>query len=518
MLSRAVRLARFAVPAAAAAIVVALAVAALRAERSHRVAAEQVMRDYAGVAATEFIRRTAFDVGFNGYQPVAIALARTAAAGEIRLPPALPASSRALVDHLFVVEGDAARQLAGGPAPSWLLPWIRAEAAHVPPDHDSYFVRHRIVDGAAATLIVVPLDEVGRRVAAFDVSLAAQRPFLQRSLDRGPLLPEVVGDGKLGNDVLSLSYRDHAGAERLRSGSGSWPDWEVDVRFNDFFRSVLEDSHVRVAIDPAVAARLLPGGLPSSQLPVLVVLLAGALLLGGLGLLQTRRERAFARLREDFVVGVSHELRTPLAQIRLFTETVLLGRAASAQEERRFLEGAARETIRLGHLVDNILDFSRAERGVLDLAPAPRRLAPLVDEVTRSFQPVAARRRVVLAAELDPEAGAAVDEAGFTRLLLNLLDNAVKYGPEQGDVTVRLRRADDKVELAVEDRGPGVPPRERAAIFEPFHRLPRDRRSASTGAGIGLAIVRMPHAYRKARERDVREMSGNRQARRGPVR
>src|SRR5215470_9906284 len=147
MLSRAGRLARFVVPAAAAAVVVALAVAALRAERSHRVAAEQVMRDYAGVAATEFIRRTAFDVGFNGYQPVAIALARTAAAGEIRLPPALPASSRALVDHLFVVEGDAARQLAGGPAPSWLLHWIREEAEHVPPDHDSYFVRHRILDG-----------------------------------------------------------------------------------------------------------------------------------------------------------------------------------------------------------------------------------------------------------------------------------------------------------------------------------------------------------------------------------
>ncbi|HEV7498526.1 MAG TPA: HAMP domain-containing sensor histidine kinase, partial [Vicinamibacteria bacterium] len=170
--------------------------------------------------------------------------------------------------------------------------------------------------------------------------------------------------------------------------------------------------------------------------------------------------------------------------------TVLLGRCRSAEEERAFLEAAARETLRLGHLVDNILDFSRAERGLLDFAPSPRRLAPLVAGVTRAFEPLAATRHVRLASELDPEAGAAVDEAGFTRLLLNLLDNAVKYGPERSEVTVRLVQAGTAVEVAVEDRGPGVPVRDREAIFAPFQRLDRDRRSAATGAGIGLAIVR----------------------------
>jgi signal transduction histidine kinase len=169
---------------------------------------------------------------------------------------------------------------------------------------------------------------------------------------------------------------------------------------------------------------------------------------------------------------------------------VLLGRCRSDDERRRFLEAASRETLRLGHLVDNILDFSRAERGVLDVSATPRRLAPIVAEVTQAFRPLAATRRVRLEAELDPEAGAAVDEAGLTRVLLNLLDNAVKYGPEAGDVTVRLRRAADDVELAVEDRGPGVPAGEREAIFIPFRRLGRDRRSAATGVGIGLAIVR----------------------------
>ena len=198
----------------------------------------------------------------------------------------------------------------------------------------------------------------------------------------------------------------------------------------------------------------------------------------------------FARLREDFVVGVSHELRTPLAQIRLFTETILLGRCRSEAEQRRFLEAAARETVRLGDLVDNILDFSRAERGLLDLHPAPRQLAPLVAQVAQAFQPLANTRRVHLDLQLDEQAHAAVDEGGFRRLLLNLLDNAVKYGPERGEVTVRLQRVGPCVELAVEDRGPGIPARDREAIFAPFQRLDRDRRSGTTGAGLGLALVR----------------------------
>src|SRR5262249_2156984 len=163
-------------------------------------------------------------------------------AGEARLPPALPAEARRLVAHLFVVEGDAARQLTGGPAPAGLRPPVPPPARAPPPPPPSPLFRPPPPARAAP-----PPPRPPPRPP-----LPGRRPFLQRRADRGPRLPEVVGDGKPGNEVLSLSYRDHAGAERLRSGTGSWPDWEVDVRFNDFFRSVLEDSHVRVAIDPAV--------------------------------------------------------------------------------------------------------------------------------------------------------------------------------------------------------------------------------------------------------------------------
>jgi signal transduction histidine kinase len=467
-----------------------LAAAAVRAERAHRAAAERVLHDYAGMAGTEFVRRTAFDVGFNGYQVLAAALRHSAAEGKLELPSSVPKQARTLVSHLVLLDSRGAQVVSGGAPPSWLEPWIRAEAGALPADQEALIVRHRTEGGHAVTLVLVPLDVDGKRLAAFDVNLDGLQPFLQRSLKRGPLLPSVVGDHHLTNAVMSVTYLDHAGVPRLEAGAPRRAEWEVEVPFGDFFSSVLEGSTVRVSLDPAVAPRLLPGGLPRSQLPILVLLLAGGLGLLGLAVRLERGERRLARLREDFVVGVSHELRTPLAQIRLFTETILLGRCRSEAEQRRFLEAVARETLRLGDLVDNILDFSRAERGLLDIHPAPRQLAPLVSQVTQAFQPLADTRRVRLDLQLDGEACAAVDEAGFRRLLLNLLDNAVKYGPEAGEVTVRLDRAGPCVELSIEDRGPGIPDRDREAIFTPFQRLDRDRRSGTTGAGLGLALVR----------------------------
>jgi signal transduction histidine kinase len=469
---------------------VVLAAAAVKSERSHRAAVERVLRDYAGMAGTEFVRRTAFDVGFNGYQVLATALSRSAAEGPLELSSTIPKQARDLVAHLVLLDRGGTQMIAGGVLPPWLEPWIRAEATALPAERDSFVVRHRAEGGRAVTLVLVPLDADGHRLAVFDVNLDALRPFLRHSLQRGPLLPPVVGDHHLTNAVMSVTYLDHAGVPRLEAGAPRRLEWEAEVPFGDFFNSVLEGSTVRVSLDPAVAPRLLPGGLPRSQLPTLALLVTGGLGLVLLAMRAERRERMFARLREDFVVGVSHELRTPLAQIRLFTETILLGRCRSEAEQQRFLEAAARETVRLGDLVDNILDFSRAERGLLDVHPAPRQLAPLVAQVTQAFQPLATTRRVNLGLELDGDVRAAVDEAGFRRLLINLLDNAVKYGPERGEVTVRLRRAGQCVELAVEDRGPGIPIPDREAIFIPFQRLDRDRQSGTAGAGLGLALVR----------------------------
>src|SRR5439155_6161105 len=179
-----------------------------------------------------------------------------------------------------------------------------------------------------------------------------------------------------------------------------------------------------------IADKLVIGGLPRSQLPFVlgVLLLTAGLIVTAL--VQLRREYDLARLRTDFVSGVSHELRTPLAQIRMFGETLLLGRVRSETERRRSLEIIDQEARRLTHLVENLLHFSRSERQTHRVAPAPTWMAPLVRSVVEAFAPLATPRRARLRTDLAEGVVAAVDAEAFRQMLLNLLDNAVKYGPE----------------------------------------------------------------------------------------
>src|SRR5881296_3712452 len=238
---------------------------------------------------------------------------------------------------------------------------------------------------------------------------------------------------------------------------------------------------VQVALRPDLAPKLVIGGMPRSNLPMLLILLALTAGLVAVALQQLRREYELARLRGDFVSGVSHELRTPLAQIRMFSETLLLGRVRSDDERERSLEIIDQEARRLTHLVENLLHFSRSERRLARLSPAPAPLAPLVSEAAEGFAPLAAARGVTLCTELTD---------ALRQMLLNLLDNAVKYGPSGQTVTLGLTVADGRARVSVDDEGPGIPAAERERIWDRFWRLERDRGSAVAGTGIGLSVVR----------------------------
>jgi signal transduction histidine kinase len=212
---------------------------------------------------------------------------------------------------------------------------------------------------------------------------------------------------------------------------------------------------------------------------------------------QLRREAELARLRSDFVSGVSHELRTPLAQIRMFSETLLLGRVRSELEGRRALEIIERETRRLTQLVENVLFFARAERRQPSIALETARLAPIVAEVVESFAPLASARGARIETTLDPSVTAAVDAGALRQILLNLLDNAVKYGPAGQTVRVRLDLAASDgsrertiARLTVDDEGPGISEQDESRIWRPFSRLAHANTAATGGTGIGLAIVR----------------------------
>jgi signal transduction histidine kinase len=246
-----------------------------------------------------------------------------------------------------------------------------------------------------------------------------------------------------------------------------------------------------VSLRPEAAESLLIGGLPGSRLPTILGLLVLASGLVIAALLQIRREQELSLLRTDFVSSVSHQLRTPLAQIRMFGETLLLGRVRTEEERERSLEIIVKESQRLTHQVDNVLVFSRAQRQDVQLNPQKVVLAPLVRETLESFCPVAEAQDCRVEASLDEDVAAVADPEAVKQILLNLLENAVKYGPRDQIVDVKLRRgSSETVRLEVEDEGNGIPADQREAVFSPYARLERDRDSGVAGSGIGLAVVR----------------------------
>ena len=300
---------------------------------------------------------------------------------------------------------------------------------------------------------------------------------------RQPLLPAAVTGGLPNDSMLVVRVSDASGTLFV---SGSAPKWRFSA--DEALPPALGGVRVRAAVRPRMASRLAIGGLPRSRLPLLLGVLALVTVLTGVAVGQLRREGELARLRGDFVASVSHELRSPLAQVRLFVETLVHGRATTEAQRRWALENVDRETTRLANLVENVLLFSRPERGDAPLAPAE--LARETELAVRSFEPLAAVRRVRLETALQPGVVAAVHAESFRQVLVNLLDNAVKYGPPGQTVTVALRAADGGARLEVSDQGPGVPAAEREAVWRPFFRGGAPAVRAAGGSGIGLAIVR----------------------------
>jgi signal transduction histidine kinase len=207
-------------------------------------------------------------------------------------------------------------------------------------------------------------------------------------------------------------------------------------------------------------------------------------------LVQLRRQQELARLRTEFVSGVSHELRTPLAQIRWFAELLHLGKLRSEEERTRSAGIIDQEARRLTYLVENVLNFSRAEKGTNRISPSPADFDHEIAEALELFAPLARARKMTVASALDANAVVSLDRDALRQILLNLLDNAVKYGPAGQTISVGSEIAGDRARVWVEDQGPGIPRDERQRVWEPYVRLNREAESATGGSGIGLSVVR----------------------------
>jgi signal transduction histidine kinase len=202
-------------------------------------------------------------------------------------------------------------------------------------------------------------------------------------------------------------------------------------------------------------------------------------------------ELALAKLKSDFVSNVSHELRTPLALIRLYAETLELGRISTAGKQQQYYEIIRKESERLTSLINNILDFSRIEAGKKEYSFRETDVADLVRSTLESYRFEIEQNGFEFEQKIDNNLPVlSVDREAIARSLLNLVNNAVKYSAGRKYLGVHLYRRDGNVNLEVEDHGIGIPAKEQHKIFEKFYRVGDPLVHNTKGSGLGLSLVR----------------------------
>jgi signal transduction histidine kinase len=394
-----------------------------------------------------------------------------------------------LLRYYFRFDPKARRLITsrGTPSPAttrWLEDTLAASAGA----YDSMWYFAAIVGGPAeesTTLAVYRRRRDGQFVGGV-TDLAALTPIRAEALDKMPLLPRSLTRGVLIDSAGGVRIGDARGRTIYVSDTHSPSLFVGRETIAPWLGSLWAEATLR----PEIASRLIAGGVPRSRLPIAMGVFAVAAALTVAALLLIRRESELARLRTDLVAGVSHELRTPLAQIRMFSETLLLERVRSDEERHRSLAIIDQEARRLTHLVENLLHFSRTERQLGRVVLRPVDLRDVVAQATESFMPLAAAGATMVRLEPGPPLSGVADADAIRQIVLNLLDNAAKYGAPDQTVIVGLTAHGGKARLTVDDQGPGIPVKERERVWERFFRLPRDRDGAAAGTGIGLAVVR----------------------------
>ena len=204
------------------------------------------------------------------------------------------------------------------------------------------------------------------------------------------------------------------------------------------------------------------------------------------------RENEIARMKNDFVSSVSHELRTPLSSIRAYVEMLVDGEANDEKTAREFYDIILGEANRLGRLIDNILNISRIESGLVEIKRQPLSVMVVVKEAIDVILPQAKLKNLRVEEHLEPSFYQTVaDKDMLYQAVLNLLSNAVKYTPEGGSVTVRtsVDEGQGKVAVRVIDTGVGIPPKDLPFVFDKFFRVEANKNVAK-GTGLGLSLVK----------------------------
>jgi signal transduction histidine kinase len=476
-------------------------------EASHRATAENALRDYASFAAWQFNQRAETHLTETTNMTLHVVHAWLRGSDKPLPPPDTlfrfgDPDACGIGKHArfsFRIDLPGRHALFAGSAPDsaaraeLVARFATIAASTQPKGHESNHATQLMIDSIAGLPraivfgVVFGPNSQPRAVYGVDADPAKLVSEFGDIIRSRALLPPSLLRGKPTDSVLMVQLRRADGGLLATIGSAS------DERFASELpmKASVGGLVTRVVARPEEASLLLIGGMPTAKTNALTLLLVGSIVLAGIALLQLRRGRELTRLRTRFVANVSHELRTPLAQISMFSETLLLGRARSADEGQQFLSVIFREARRLSHLVESVLQFSRSEAtpGEARLRLEAHDVSLEVSDAVRAFTPLAAAAGVDVRTTLREGNLARIDTGAIRQVVVNLLDNAVKFGPEKQRVTVTVDRIAGDVVVAVTDEGPGIPAAERRKAFLPFAQVASSQSRTTTGAGIGLSVV-----------------------------
>lgn len=492
--------------------IVALAFFSWRSANRHRAAAESTLNDFAGVALDRYngtveslLRQSLMPVfGLLGFQQLArpgngladlremAAVPDQLAADPCHCVPVLQAEAWFRIDLIDLTDSStlvidqAGRVLPV--TPGWLgaIPARMGSLSSEPFRFAGFVLDDRTCSRVIYATTLRDSRGTPRQIYGFSVfTSVVGREIFERAYNDTRLPPRFLSGETSNKDYVTVAVRTPEGKLLYESPQAHRSTFTDSVELGARRGSLM----MAATLNPIFADRLLVGGVPRS--PARAILVSAALSLALLLLVGwlAWRTMDLARLRADFTSGITHELRTPLTQIRLSAETVLLGRTRNATERDSALREIVTETERLQHLVDNVLHFSRTERQMIALAPMDQALAPLVQETVNGFVPLAAEQGVMLQVDVPASLSVRVDAQALRQILLNLLDNAVRYGPAGQTIVVSAARLPDAAVVTVTDEGEGIPQADRERVWKPFVRLESAGDGNRTGSGLGLAVV-----------------------------